>query len=588
MSDRSPRPVPRDAVARRVDIVAPQIASFLAVLLVTLLAPGLGDRSGPIARADEAQHEHVVEGPVTFEVEEGGRLEVNRDRRYLDTVELLPRGDGAVLVNELSIDDYVAGIAEVPASWPMEALKAQAVAARTYGWYVMRRATYDGYDICATVSCQVFRGADVVLGSDHGDRWREAVDDTAGEVLVDDAGDPVLARYFSTSGGRTYANEEVFPSSGDHDHLVSIDDPYDAVSPYHRWTVRFTRDEFDTLAARGDQLSGIVPVASAERIGDVADPRATIRVTGEEGAEVEVTAGQFRDFLSRVAPDSFPDRFPPLRDDGLGTLPSTVPTARYDIEVTDDEVVLHGQGWGHGVGLGQYGARGRAEEGASYLDILAAYYNGLAPQASDQVPDRVRVGIDAGSELTIRGDAPVRILTGDEELEPAALGTWTVAREGTGWRLTPPEGHGAPLEVTPTEITKGLRTVTDAVTVEAEVNKPVRLSMEVTDDAGDVVVERDLGVVDAGRHAAVWRLEDAQGSLVSSGDYRISLIGADHAGERDGTAVDVALPLASDDDGSPFDRITDPASRTPLAIAAVVAGLLLLAVAAFVVIRRNR
>ena len=539
---------------------------------------------GTSAQAEESE---LVEGPLRFEVAEDGLLEVDRGRRYLDTLELRTRGSGTLLINELGMDDYVAGIAEMPTNWPMEALKAQAVAARTYGWYVMRRNTYDGYDICATVSCQVFRGADVVLDSDHGDRWREAVDATSGEVLVGDDGEPVLARYYSTSGGQTYANEEVFPSSGEHDHLVSIEDPYDVVSPYHRWTVRFTRERFDTLAARGARLSATVPVADAERVGAVRDPRARIRVTGEDGTEVEVTAGEFRDFISQVAPDSFPDDYPPMRDDGLRPLPSTVPTARYDVEVTDDEVILHGQGWGHGVGMGQYGALGRADDGASYLDILGTYYNGLLPTDAEDVPDRLRVGINAGPELSVGADAAMRILAGDRVLEGSALGTWHVSREGSGWRITPPEGHEEPLEVTPTEVTEGLRPITDAVTVEVEVNKPVRLELEVTDEDGTVVVERDLGVVEAGRHAAVWRLDDGEGSLVAPGSYRIGLMGADHAGEREGSPFAIAVPLETIDP-SRADRVDDQAIRNPLILAALVAGLLALAVAAVLVTRRTR
>ena len=534
-----------------------------------------------------AEETRDLSGPLRFEVEDGARLVVDGDRRYLDTLELRVGGSGTALINELSMDDYVAGIAEMPATWSMEALKAQAVAARTYGWYVMRTNVYETYDICATVSCQVFRGADVTTGSSSGDRWRDAVDQTAGEVLIDDDGLPVLARYFSTSGGRTYANEEVFPSTGVHDHLVSIEDPYDEVSPYHRWTVRFTREEFEALAVRGERLSTVLPIEDIERLGPVDDPRAMIRVTGASGDTVELGTGELRDFLSRVAPDHYPERFPPLRNDGLRRLPSTVPTARYDIQVTDDEVVLEGEGWGHGVGMGQYGARARADEGASYLDILVAYYNGLQPTTTGDLPDRVRVGMSTSEQVTIGADAPIRITADGEVLEEGALGTWFVAREADGWRLTAPEGHADPLQVTSTEVREGPLPVSDAVTVAAEVNNPVRLSLEVLDEVGEVVVDRDLGVVDAGEQVAVWRLDDAEGSLVGSGDYRIGLIGEDQAGERDGTAVEVSLPLAADDLPSADDR-GPTSSRNLLRLAAVVGGLFSLLLAAILVTRRTR
>jgi len=556
-----------------------------ALALTTLVALGWGDA----ARADEPTGTVRVDELLRFQIADGGLLEVDGERHYLDTLEVRARGGGGVLINELSMDDYVAGIAEMPADWPMEALKAQAVAARTYGWYVSRTATYDGYDICPTVSCQVFRGANVVRDAAAGERWQEAVERTSGEVLLDDTGDPVLARYFSTSGGRTYANEEVFPSSGAHDHLVSIDDPYDAVSPWHRWTVRFTREEFDAIAARGQQLAQVVPIVEAERLGEVDDPRARLRFVGEDGTDVEVGTGNLRDFLSSVAPDLFPERFPPLREDGLRPLPSTVPTARYDIEVTDDEVILHGQGWGHGVGMGQYGARGRAEDGADYDEILAAYYNGLRPARTDALPERMRVGIEVGDTLTIGGDDVVAISAGDREITASGLGSWQLQRAGDGWELTPPEGHGRSLDVAATRIADELGDLTDAVAVQVEVNKPVRLTLEVADGDGRPVLTRDLGVVEAGRHSAVWRLDDQDGSLVSDGQYQVALRGEDHAGDRAGTPVDVELPLEDPEPGDATARpeaVTDtnlwgPAALVALLLAIGLGGGLLL-------IRRTR
>jgi len=226
------------------------------------------------------------EGPLRFEGDEDTILELGDGRRFLDTLELRETPQGTVLVNELPTDLYVAGLSEMPTRWPMEALKAQAVAARTYAWYSIENASWEGYDLCASVACQVFRGGDAFLGPSTGNRWLEAALATSGEVLVDDDGRPVLARYFSTSGGRTYANEDVFPSDGVHDHLVSIDDPFDVASPVHRWQARFTREEFDAILSRGDTLWAATPVVEVERVGAVDDPSATVRVTGVDGAKV--------------------------------------------------------------------------------------------------------------------------------------------------------------------------------------------------------------------------------------------------------------------------------------------------------------
>jgi SpoIID/LytB domain protein len=483
----------------------------------------------------------TVAGPVRFELTDGGLLQIADGRRYRDTLELRAQGDATVAVNELSLDDYVAGVAEMPSRWPPEALKAQAVAARTYAWYSQGLDAFDGYDLCATVACQVFIGADKVLEDAGGERWQQAVDATAGEVLVHDGG-PILARYFSTSGGRTYANEEAFPNEGPRPYLVSIEDPDDAVSPYHRWTARFTREEWDTILAQGETLGATVPVAEVERIGAVDDPNASIRVTGEDGTVAEVGARALADFLTRIAPQRFPDRFPGARSDGLRPLPSTVPSSRFAPSVTDEGVVLEGQGWGHGVGLGQYGARGRADRGETYEEILAAYYDGLSPSRTDDAPDRVRVGFEVADELAIIPDHPVRIVADGEEVTARTFGRWTVTRDGDGFRLVPPPQDAAALEVAPTRTEE---TVDDAVVVATEVNKPVLLRLEVTDGGGTQVLQQELGVADAGSHAATWRFYDDTGEVVDPGRFQVALVAEDAVGTSAGQPVEVEVSAAA-------------------------------------------
>lgn len=515
---------------------APIVGMLVVVAWLWPVAAGAED-------VDDTPSELDVAGAVRFEpveVDEDDALlfSVDGEHRFLDTLELRP--DGPTLVNELPIDDYVEGVAEMPSRWPSEALKAQAVAARTYAWYSMRLGSFDGYDICATTACQVFRGAETVL--DGGDRWRQAVEDTAGEVLVTTSGEPILARYFSTSGGRTYANDEVFPSSGPRDYLVAIDDPDDEVSPYHRWTVRFTREEFDEVLARGDTLAAAVPVASVERLGEVRQQDADLRVTGADGTSVDVGADDLRSFISRVAPERFPDRFPTVRSDGLRPLPSTIPSTRFDIEVGDDEVVVTGQGWGHGVGMGQYGARGRAERGEGYLEILAAYYDGLAPTVDPHLPDRIRVGLDVDDEVAVRATGPMRLVTADGDvLVERALGAWTAVRAGDGWNVQAPPGTGDTLEVSTTRAASDLAALRDAVTVEVDVNKPALLRLEVRDPDDVVVVQRDLGVGDPGTHTATWRFVDADGDGVDAGDYDLTLLAEDAAGVTQGSPVTITV-----------------------------------------------
>jgi SpoIID/LytB domain protein len=557
----------RAVVARTIRPVGALAAVAAAVALVVGLTP-------PAVQAATS-----VPGPLRFEAADGVVLELGDGRRYVGTVELRGGDGGTLLVNELGMEAYVEGVAEMPTRWHLEALKAQAVAARTYAWYSIRLSTFTHYDICATVACQVFRGADVVLGSSTGERWRQAVAETDGEVLVDDEGLPILARYFSTSGGRTYPNELVFPREGPRPYLVGIEDPADEVSPYHRWQAEFSRDEFDDILGRGETLAAAAPMASIERDGSVHDPTATIRVTSQDGQVVEVGARDFREFVSRVAASTFPDRFPGRRADGLRPLPDTLPSSRFEFEVTDDEVVIVGRGWGHGVGLGQYGALGRADQGETYDEILAAYYDGLGPSTSDDLPAQVRVGTDAADEVSIRGDGAVRIVADGEVVTELALGRWTATRDGSSWTLTPPEGHGDPLTVAATEPAPGLDLSDEAVVVQTEVNKPALLHLEVTDAGGELVLRRDLGVADPGLHAATWRYEDADGSAVPPGRYALRLVAEDDRGEQAGDAFEVTVERPA---LSVADDLAERASSPP-ALAAI---LVLVALAAFLVVRR--
>jgi SpoIID/LytB domain protein len=557
----------RATVARAIRPAGALAAVVAALALVVGLAP-------PAAQAATS-----VPGPLRFEAADGVVLELGDGRRYVGTVELRGGDGGTLLVNELGMEAYVEGVAEMPTRWHLEALKAQAVAARTYAWYSIRLRTFTHYDICATVACQVFRGADVVLGSSTGERWRQAVAETSGEVLVDDGGLPILARYFSTSGGRTYPNEVVFPREGPRPYLVGTEDPADEVSPYHRWRTAFSRDEFDDILGRGETLAAAVPMASIERDGSVHDPAATIRVTSQDGQVVEVGARDFREFVSRVAASTFPDRFPGRRADGLRPLPDTLPSSRFEFEVTDDQVAIVGRGWGHGVGLGQYGALGRADAGETYDEILAAYYDGLGPSRSDDLPTQVRVGTDAADEVSVRGDGAVRIVADGEVVTELALGRWTATRDGGSWTLTPPEGHDDPLTVAATEPAPGLDLTDDAVVVQTEVNKPVLLHLEVTDAGGELVLRRDLGVADPGRHAATWRYEDADGSAVPPGRYALRLLAEDGQGVQAGEAFEVTVERPAP---SVADDLAERASSPP----ALVAILVLVALAALLVVRR--
>lgn len=567
-----------------------QLAVVLGVVLAGLLA---GPAATGVAGVQDIPTEPVDLGaygqPIRFEAAPGTAIRVG-GTRYAGTIEVrLGPGGDLVVVNEVGMETYVEGIAEMPARWPMEALKAQAVAARTYAWYQMQLGTYGSYDICDSTACQVYAGREVVRTPEVGDRWRRAVRETTGQVLTFEGG-PILARYFSTSGGHTFDNEQVFPSEGARPYLEGVPDPDDRVSPLHTWEARFTREQLDTILERGRTLSATVPVADVTRVERAPVLGDLIRVTGRDGTVREVTVADLQSFLNAVAPDLFPEAFPGPRRGISGSggaassgdptsdgqrLPTTVPSRRFRPVVTDDAVVLEGRGWGHGVGMGQYGARGKAERGLDHREILAAYYRGLEPSTPQGLPGSVRVGVSTtGSPVDLTADGPFTVTVGGERITGRGLGSWRVAPgPARTMRLEAPPGYGAPLVVAPTTASRTAPTPVETVRLETVVNKPVELTLEVTGRDGSDVLERSLGVVEPGRHGTVWRLRDADGEP-AAGPHRVRLVARDETGTTGGEATTVRVVEPSVPDAPAASLLSSPPPSglpsAPLTTAALV------------------
>ena len=157
------------------------------------------------------------------------------DGRYRGNLEVRASSLGGVsAINAIGIDDYVRGVVagEMPSGWPQEALRAQAVAARTYALATSKNG--DGFDQYADTRSQVYNGISGETATTN-----EAVAATAGEIVAY-AGKPIVTYYFSTSGGRTENIENVFIGAAPAPYLVSVEDPYDDVSPRHTWMRRMS------------------------------------------------------------------------------------------------------------------------------------------------------------------------------------------------------------------------------------------------------------------------------------------------------------------------------------------------------------
>lgn len=155
------------------------------------------------------------------------------DGRYSGSLEIAASGSNLDAIDVVALEDYVAGVVpgEMEASWPLEALKAQAVAARTYALTASASTLFDQF---ADTRSQEYKGL-----SGEQPRSTQAVSETTGQVVVYH-GQLVTTYFFSTSGGRTESLQNVFYGAAPEPYLVSVKDPYDTVSPFHRWRLRLT------------------------------------------------------------------------------------------------------------------------------------------------------------------------------------------------------------------------------------------------------------------------------------------------------------------------------------------------------------
>ncbi len=208
------------------------------------------------------------------------------NRSYRGRMVLVRDGGSVLAVNHVSLEHYLYGVvpAEMPASWPAEALKAQAVVARSYA-LTSRRPSLP-YDVFADVRSQVYGGVESEIAASTA-----AVRATRARVVTV-GGAVAQTFFFSTSGGQTASNEEGFggtPLS----YLRSVEDPHDDLSPVHTWTARFTKA--DARKKLRSVLSGnLVGLEVASR---TASGRAATVVVHGSGGDQTVSAATVRTLL---------------------------------------------------------------------------------------------------------------------------------------------------------------------------------------------------------------------------------------------------------------------------------------------------
>lgn len=293
---------------------------------------------------------------LAIEPDRDASISINK-RRFRGHVTIMAMPDLTVnVINTVELEQYIKGVLyhEISHRWPIEAIKAQAVATRSYAVYAMRQNKSRDFDVTNDIYSQVY-------GGKNSERFRTgiAVDATRGEVLV--YKDKILPAFFhATCAGMTEDAGEIWDM--DLPPLQGVVCPYCQISPHLRWKRNFRlKDIQDKLNVNGYKVGLIKDIAIVQR--NAGDRIKLLKITSRTGAAVTINGKDFRNIIG----------------------PNDIRSNNYEVVMEGYYADFYGRGWGHGVGLCQWGAYGMAERRFDYKAILKHYYPGAQIVSVDEL-----------------------------------------------------------------------------------------------------------------------------------------------------------------------------------------------------------
>ncbi len=274
----------------------------------------------------------------------------NSEKPHSDKIAVFDCDSGKIVI--MDEEDYIVGVvaAEMPADFESEALKAQALAARTYLKGKSGCAAHPGADICtSSAHCQAYKSTEKLKeqwGSAFGEKFKkisDAVAATSGKIITYD-GKPISAVFHSTSSGNTENSEDVWEKPVP--YLKSVSSNFDSDSPKYESEKRYSWDEFQKIIKSADEK-----VDFDLGIGGLE--------TSRGGAIKKISVGGV-DFKGTKIRELF-----------------ALNSANFSIDIIDGEVIFTVHGYGHGVGMSQYGANFMAKSGKKFDEIIKHYYTGV-------------------------------------------------------------------------------------------------------------------------------------------------------------------------------------------------------------------
>lgn len=284
--------------------------------------------------------------PIDFTLniysKKNGLISIN-DKKYLGNIKIFPSKEIRI-INYLPLETYLVSVipAEVPLSFDIEAIKAQAIVARTYAYrFIRRNSTRYDFDVDDTTRYQVYAGYSFFMNPFIIKKLNTAVNDTKNKIVIYND-EPILAYFHSNSGGKILSGKEYFGVNSDFPYLVSKDDPFSLNYPGSSWEYQMSINDF---------------VKSLNIINDFSNVQFIYNNDG------------FIDKISILNDEYYP------KDIRKNIGYNLVRSERFNIELlNDDKIKFNGIGFGHGVGMSQWGAQGMAEKGFDYVQIISFYY----------------------------------------------------------------------------------------------------------------------------------------------------------------------------------------------------------------------
>ncbi len=271
-------------------------------------------------------------------------------RFYKGDLFIEPRLDSALrVINHINLEDYIASVVGSEMNFTtIEALKAQAVVSRTYALWSIQNSPFINYDLKDFEANQVYTG--VISAKPW---YEDAAMATKGEILTW-SGRLILSTYSSTCGGQTSHNEDVW-SGNSLPYLRSVTDKeMCSISPHYRWEFEIDKKELNDLLNNRYGFTYI----DVDLKKDYAGRITTITFLNNSEQELEFSGNEFRLLINR--------NYTPL----------SIRSTWFGWSENDDSVLINGRGLGHGVGMCQWGAKGFAQNGWNYKEILAFYFSG--------------------------------------------------------------------------------------------------------------------------------------------------------------------------------------------------------------------